>query len=164
MSVQTKIIDHGWYPLRRDYSALNGSFTKVGVLSGEQRKDGKDGNLSEQVVVAAANEFGTKRIPERPFMRSTFDAQANALASLQKKMYADILNGYKKPKEALALIGEWYGAKVKRAIRSWETPPNALSTQKAKGKKLRRKGALVNNPLVDTGQLMQSIQHKEVLR
>jgi len=53
---------------------------------------------------------------------------------------------------ALSEVGEWMTAKTKAKIRGLKSPPNAASTIK------RKKSS---NPLIDTGQMINSIQHVE---
>jgi hypothetical protein len=51
-------------------------------------------------------------------------------------------------------------AQVKQAIDDWSDPPNAPMTQIIKGdKKHLPVGTMVNDPLVDTGHLKQSMTY-----
>lgn len=152
MSTKFRVIDRGWNRIRRQMKLLDNSFTKVGVQEGELRAD----DLSEMVIVAAANEFGTERIPERSFLRSTVDKKRRQIFALKKTMYNQILDGRKSTRRGLQIIGEDVQFKIQSTIRKLKTPPNAPSTIKRKHGKA--------NPLVDTGNLVQSIRHVEVVR
>jgi hypothetical protein len=146
--------DRGWRRIKRELKLMDKSYTKVGVQQGEIHKSA-DGELSDLVVIAAVNEIGTKRIPSRPFMRNAVDGNQMGIFKTQVEMYGDVSRGVKTVRTALATIGEFMTAKVKKEIKTLRTPPNAPATVKRKGS---------DNPLIDQGQLIQSITHVEVLR
>jgi len=112
---------------------------EVGFFEGEKYPDGKS-----VAKVAAFNEFGGGHTPPRPFMRT--------LAQNHRKIWRKILQD-ELPKEedahtALATLAEYMVDDLKDYIRIWTYPPNAPSTVKKKG---------FNNPLVDTGRMMNSV-------
>jgi hypothetical protein len=146
--------DRGWRRIRRQLKLIDNSYTKVGVQQGELHKSA-DGELSDLVVIAAVNELGTRRIPSRPFMRNAVDGNQVQLYRTQLEMYSDVVQGKKTVRTALSAIGEFMTAKVKREIKTLRTPPNAPATVKRKGS---------DNPLIDQGQLIQSITHVEVVK
>ncbi len=164
MSVRT--IDHGWEKFKREMAKIKGAHTKVGVQDGalhlgEQTRDSK-GRFGERkkadlALIAAANEFGTRdgRIPERSFLRSTFDEQLNNIVKLKDKLFTMLVNQQIGSVQALALLGQFFQDKVKKKINSNVPPPNAPSTIAAKGS---------SKTLIDSGQLLQSIQHTEYLK
>lgn len=100
--------------------------------------------------IADINEFGLG-VPERSFMRSTTKEQKKNIVSLQKKLLVKIQNGEMDVETALGLIGEFTADKISQKIVSLRTPPNAPET-------IARKGS--SNPLVDTGQLKNSITYE----
>lgn len=140
------------------------SYTKVGVQQGTERKD-ETGQTSKMVVVAAVQEFGapTRHIPERPFMRKTFDVNKEKLAQMQATLYSKVLAGKMTTKRGLAILGQFMEDETKKVIEAWTLPPNAPSTQRAKGRKTGIEGAMIDNPLQDTNQMLQSIRHVEVV-
>lgn len=142
--------DKGFKKLQRELKGASKSYTHVGVHKGEQTLDGVD-----LVSIAIANELGTDRIPERSFLRSTFDEQHRKLKVLGKKQYELVLEGKQSIQKALGLIGEYFQAQVVKKINDLRDPPNAPSTIEKKGS---------DNPLVDSGQLKQSIRHVEVIK
>lgn len=152
MSVDDR--DLGWNKIKAEAAFMNGSFTKVGVQQGETHKS-KDGELSDLAVIAAVNEFGTKRIPSRPFMRNAFDANQSTLFRISATMYSEVMQGKRTIKNALEYMGEFMTSKVKKSIKNTLTPVNAPST-------IARKKS--SHPLIDTGQLLQSISHMEVMK
>jgi hypothetical protein len=126
--------------------------TKVGF----QRKDGKKEKKNDVLVVdvAIANEFGTSKIDARSFMRTYFEENKERLAKIGGNMYTDVLLGKLDVKKGLSMLGEYAKAGVQKKIDDIDFPPNAPSTIKKKGS---------SKPLIDTGQMRQSITHEEVL-
>jgi len=137
--------------------------TKIGVQQGEEHIDPDSGVTSDLVNIAARNEFGVpqRRIPERSFIRSTADEIREEMhRRIIPRELSQIYLGRETVQQALARIGEHVEAKIKQKIVDLKTPPNALATQIAKGRGIM----LVDNPLIDTGQLRQSIRHVEEIR
>lgn len=147
-------IDHGWNRIKRELKFMDDSYTKVGIQQGEVHKSER-GELSDMVVIAAANEFGTKTIPPRPFMKNAFDGNQGGIFAVTKKMYSDVVQNKRSVKNALGVMGEFLATKIKTEIRNLKVPPNAPSTVKRKGSA---------NPLIDTGQMVQTVSHVEVVR
>jgi phage gpG-like protein len=144
-------IDRGWKRIRAQLLKAGGAFTKVGVQEGEQRDDGTD-----LVTVAAANEFGAPKakIPERSFIRSTTDEQREEVERVKRRILEKLVDGTSDIKTELAKLGSWMKAQIQKKIVDLKLPINAESTKKKKGS---------DNPLVDKGQLQQSIRHVEVV-
>jgi len=67
------------------------------------------------------------------------------------KPLKQIVNGTMKVETALGLVGEVMADAITQKIITLRTPPNAPYTIKAKGS---------SNPLVDTGQLKNSITYE----
>jgi hypothetical protein len=143
--------DLGWALIERKLLELNGAHTRVGVHEGETREDGTD-----LVTVAAANEFGAPKakIPERSFIRSTVDEQRPKVERIKEGIVRKALTGRVNVRHELSVLGEFAQAAIQKKIIDLRTPPNADSTKKRKGS---------DNPLVDKGQLHQSIRHVEVV-
>ena len=90
-------------------------------------------------------------IPERSFMRSTLVAKKKEIVSLQRKLLKGIVNGTTDTVTALGLIGEFLSSAISEKIVAIRTPANSAAT-------IRMKGS--SNPLVDTGQLKNSITYE----
>lgn len=101
--------------------------------------------------IGFTHEFGTEKIPERSFIRSTIKAKKNVIVTLQKKLLKQIMNGSMKVEKALGLVGEVFADEIRKKIVSISSPANAPATIRAKGS---------SNPLVDTGQLKNSITYE----
>lgn len=117
----------------------------VGVHQGKRNAEGVD--IAEY---GAYNEFGTKYIPERSFMRSTFDENENRytriFANGIKQLGANATLG-----RVLSFAGMNVQNDIQEKIRSGIAPANAPST-------IRKKKS--NKTLIDTGALVQSITYE----
>lgn len=163
MPVETvRDIDRGWKEIKRKLS-IRKAYTKVGLPQDGEVAPPKSirtdqvpvSDMSDLVMVGAANEFGTKRIPARSFLRSATDKATTTIFKLKAKMIDDILQGKRTVREGLSVLGEYLTGQVRKKIVSIRTPPNAPSTLARKFPK--------TNPLIDKGQLVQSIQHEETV-
>lgn len=114
-------------------------------------------------ALAAVHEFGADIrngfgkgvhivIPERSFMRSTMNTKANELTKLTKRLANAVLKGKMGRKQALGIVGQKVSDWFKGAIDAGVPPPNRPSTVAAKH------GS--DHPLVDTGQLRNSIDYE----
>lgn len=165
MAEKMTIIDRGWIELIRNLQKADNSHTKVGLNQGAKGKD-----LSDLVLVGAVNEFGTKGktvtssrsggsvttggIPERPFMRSTFDEQFPNINAMVANEYDKILQSRSTVKISLGRIGAFVKGRIQAKITALTSPPNAPSTRRQKKS---------SNPLIDTGEMRQAISHVEVI-
>ncbi len=142
--------DMGYGDMKLRLQTMRGSYTKVGIQADDKAQDG----VSDLVTVAAANEFGTEDIPERSFMRSTFDEERDQLADITDAEAQAVIAGRKSVETSLQLIGEYYQSRIQAKIHSHPPPPNDPET-------IRRKGS--SGTLIDSGTMVQSIRHVEVL-
>lgn len=129
-------------------------FVTVGVheKEGAVKPGGSDLTVAEY---AAANHFGTDKIPARPFLDT-------GVRSVETKILRDIAECFNKKLDIETIykrVGVIAVGGVKQYITDLRTPPNALSTQRKKGAKVG-KGVLVNNPLIDNGILRASITYE----
>lgn len=124
------------------------ALVEVGVISDHTYEDGLT-----VVEVAAYNEFGTKHIPERPFIRSTVKKEKPKLKAFSGKLLKKIIDGKLTREKALGLLGQKVAGEIKETITTLRAPPNAASTIAAKKS---------SNPLIDTGELRQSITFEVV--
>ena len=127
---------------------------KAGILGGATTTDGK--SIAEYAVY---NEFGTKNIPSRPFMRTVAKEKPKKWVS---SMVAHIKGKATKPeawKGALVLAGESMKSDIKDSIQNGSWTPNAPATIAAK----KRKGKVEpDHPLIDTGQMLAAVSYEVV--
>lgn len=118
---------------------------RVGVPSGTTEADG-----TPVALIAAVHEFGSpeRGIPERPFLRTTIQANKGKYVQLNRKNLVAVLNKTMTVEQALGQLGEVAKGDVQANIRDGTFKPLEDATIKRKGSK---------KPLIDTGQLRQSI-------
>ncbi|ULJ66175.1 hypothetical protein [Wielerella bovis] len=120
--------------------------TQAGVISPTATYP--DGTKVAQV--AAWNEFGTERIPPRPFFRQTVAENSGKwrvqATHLLKANHYNV-------KLTLQQMGEQMSSDLVQTISTFSEPPNADSTVAKKG---------FNAPLRDTGVLLRSIGNNVV--
>lgn len=123
--------------------------------SGTKDSSGKNRSYADIIEIAVINHFGTRdgRIPPRPFMDQAFQNEGrqrvrNTVTKELRVLMRPQSSGNVLP--SLDRIGNVGVAVIRKAIRSRDYTPNAPAT-------IERKGS--DNPLVDTGQMAQSVQH-----
>lgn len=126
------------------------------VATRHARKVFKMVNVAPTVAqVAAWNEFGTGKIPERSFLRSTLTEQTGNLARWRIEALRNIAtNGWPVTK-ALEMIGLRLQVKIQNKIKSNVPPPNAPSTVERKKEK-----GIAPRTLIETTLLLRSIRYK----
>lgn len=112
---------------------------EVGFFEGEKYPDG-----TPVAAVAARNEFGGGKVPPRPFMRTCIEKRKR----LWRKIVQDNLAKNPDIRTTLAELADQMVLDLQDFIRIWTNPPNAPSTIAKKG---------FNDPLVDTGRMMNSV-------
>jgi len=137
--------DLGLKRFKRELEKARNAEVLIGVHAGD--KNGEGQLIAEY---AAHNEFGTKHIPERSFMRTTFDEQQKKLSNTIAMQYSMVKTGSTTIYRALNLIGLKHSDDIKNKINSNIPPVNSPATIK------RKKSS---KTLVDTGSLRNSIHH-----
>lgn len=143
--------DRGWNKIRNQLIGLrNGRAVAVGIQGSEAADQYPDGAMTN-VRLGAIHEFGTAdgRVPERSFIRSTFDAEGGFKVRMNKLAKAALAGA--SAIGQLMLIGEQARAAILRKIKSNIPPPLKPVTIK------RKKGETTS--LINTGQLWNSISY-----
>lgn len=158
--VTTQRYDLGEDRIRRTIAEMKktpgGPHVQVGFLDASKLHDQASETTGKPVTVvevALANEFGTDTIPERPFMRTSAKELAPRMKALGAQLIAAVIAGRMTVDQALDRLGLTAQTAIKKTIDDWKIPPNSPST-------IARKGA--DNPLVDTGQMRNSVQYVKV--
>lgn len=115
----------------------------------------------EYVMIANVHEFGAtiRRgkgntiIPERSFMRSTFDEKKEEWVLFFNNQLKRVLKGQMGPRVLCERLGAKMTADIQEKITDLDTPPNAPSTIAQKGS---------SNPLIDTGGLRMRVTWRVV--
>lgn len=136
--------------LRKLFKRLAGTRGKVaiGVLGNVA---GKAHGATTLYDVAAANEFGTSRIPARSFLRDTLDLNEAKVRAFCSKQAALVLKGTITNEIALEKVGLFVQGLIQSRIAAGIAPANEPATIKAKGS---------SKPLIDSGQLRGSISYE----
>jgi hypothetical protein len=129
---------------------------KIGVLTGSGTEPGSEITLVE---LAAIHEFGSPAagIPERSFLRKTFQLQREEVKAMTEKLAKRFLEDKIELNDALGLLGQWLVARVRETITSQLVTPR-LSESEAGRRTIKRKGSSVT--LVDTGHLINAISYE----
>ncbi len=114
-------------------------------------------------MIAGVHEFGiTIRkekgsivIPERSFLRSTFDDKNKEWFKFMKKQLEHVLQGRMDARTLCERLGAKMVGDIQEKLTDLNSPPNAPSTIAQKGS---------SNPLIDSGGLRQRITYKVVRR
>lgn len=92
------------------------------------------------------------RIPERSFLRSGHDQNADRVIKQTERAIGQVLSGKMSVDDMLDLYGEQMATAIKKYMRDLSSPPNHPYTAEQKGS---------SNPLVSTGGLVNSITWKK---
>lgn len=117
----------------------------VGVPEGKREEDG-----TPVAMIAAVHEFGSpsQGIPERPFLRVAVQRNRQKYVRLNRINLVKMLRGQATVDQALGQLGEMAKGDVQVEIRNGDFTPLKPAT-------IKRKGS--SRPLIDTGQMVQSI-------
>lgn len=144
-TVTVRIVDRGLDAEAIHARAINGRGVKVGIQSGAGSEEGVD-----LLDILIFNEFGTRRAPARPVMRSYFDSNRKAIQAEGRRAGEFMLKtGAIEP--GLNRLGAWMQQGLQahwRASKSWAVPNSAAT--------IRMKGSDV--PLIDHGVLINAVR------
>ena len=144
MASSTKDIDKGFKAFKQELQRAKNATVEIGI-----HQDAMNDGLSI-AEYAAYNEFGTVDIPERSFMRSTFDEKQSQINADMAKRYDQVKTGKIGVHRALSLIGLRHAQDIQDKIGSNIQPANSEATV------ARKKST---KTLIDTGAMRQSIRH-----
>lgn len=127
---------------------LDGLEGKVGWLESASYADG-----TPVAYVATIHEFGapSQGIPARPFMRPTVAEKGQSWVDLLGQGAKASMNGGPTPEAVLEAVTLRAAGDVAKSIRAVSSPPLKPATVARKG---------FDKPLVDTGQMLQSVTGK----
>lgn len=115
----------------------------------------------EYVMIASVHEFGatiqrgegTITIPERSFLRTTFDEKNEEWVNFFKSQLKQVLRFQMDVQTLFNRLGARMVGDIQKKITNLDAPPNAPST-------IIKKGS--SNPLIDTGGLRMRVAYKVV--
>ena len=109
-----------------------------------------EGDSDEVKEKATNNEFGSGTTPERSFIRSTLDENAERYSKAAEILIGLMIDGEISKFEALERMGQQIESDIKDKITHLKNPPNSPRTIEAKGS---------DNPLIDSGEMRASIRY-----
>lgn len=145
--------DLGWAEVKERTDEMKHSSVRVGVLAAAGvHKDGSGLTMAE---IATVHEYGAPEvgIPRRSFIGSAIDEGRDELRRAGTAAARSVVDGRRTVDQALALVGEKARAMIVNKINRGPFVPNAPLTIALKGS---------SKPLIDTGQLKQSVSYEIV--
>ena len=124
-------------------SVTKAATLKVGFLEGSTAPNGQSMPLR-----AALNEFGTSRMPPRPFFRSMVAAKSGEWPSAIGNLL--VANNYDAQK-TLDQTGVAIKEQLQQSIRDLVSPPLAESTVRKKG---------FDKPLIEHGDMLRAVSYQ----
>lgn len=103
--------------------------------------------------VTIQKESGSIVIPERSFLRTTFDEKQTEWTQFAKRQLKNVLDFNIDARTLYERLGARMVGDIQEKITDLEAPPNASST-------IQKKGS--SNPLIDSGDLRRRITYKVV--
>lgn len=148
-------LDLGFKAILEEISRTGARQVLVGIQEGAkthvQSQKGRTQKAGISIAeYAAQNEFGTDKIPERSFMRSTFDERFSDIQTLVFTQFGLVIDQKITLDVAFNRIGLGITGMIQQKIRQIRTPPNSPVT-------IARKGS--SKPLIDFGQMIASVRH-----
>lgn len=155
-------IDHGWKAMQRKLLELRGTTVSVGFPEDKQHGDAG----MSVAELAAIHEFGLS-VPQRAFLAPTLDEGRTELAAFMRDQALAVVDGRLSATQAIGRLGEKAKGMVQKTLRDKRPEWPALSEETKRRKAAR--GRLNSetsaefvggdgNPLIDTGQLINSVQ------
>jgi len=133
----------------RDFSNLE--FIKVGdekfLVQNKRKRNGVERFEVLFVLVQSVN------IPERSFIRASFDANMSKIENYVDRSLSQIFNFQLPVSTFYEELGAYCTSLIKKYMTDLKSPPNSSLTQSMKG---------FNNPLINTGRLRNSITFKVI--
>ncbi len=149
--------------------ATDKKVVETGWFSGNKypSKENADGTKSEPVEVWQAakwNEFGTGKIPARPFMRLANRKLQPEFKNIEPKIFSKVLKGELTTEQGLGLIGLKMEEFIVDSIKNGGWTPNSditiNGTTPDKNGNQFIKGKGFDKPLIDTSLMWQSVSSK----
>jgi hypothetical protein len=141
--------------LLKELPKLKKAYVTVGFHDDAGQYD--DG--TQVIEVALWNEFGTRSMPQRSFIRSAIEENVDKINQWREDALVNIIENGWDVKKALDGLGFNIQVLIQNKIKSNVPPPNAPSTVAAK----RREGSSNwGHTLMDTELMIQSLTYRTV--
>lgn len=145
--------DKVWRKLKNKIERAGSMHARVGIFSNRGGNTDHDG--STILEIAAVHEFGSPKngIPERSFIRSTFDKKEKELAKVIAGLSSKVMEMKMSFDKAYDILGTWGAGQVKANVQSGPHLPPPLKPATIARKKSTR-------PLIDTGRMIGAVTHE----
>lgn len=150
MAMTLKIVDKGMDSFLKEIMELEKNpSVKIGVMQEEASRSDELDNVS----LMSIHEFGSSdgKIPQRSIIREGTDSNVDNAFALEVKEYDKTIRGKSTINKMVQKTGVFMEGEFKRRFNKKYLTPNAPET-------IRKKKS--DTPLIDTGQLRQSIKSK----
>lgn len=145
--------------IAEEMSYLNSHMVEIGILGEDKERKPDDPKKRTTILeYAVYNEFGTSKIPARPFMRTAIEENKVSIRKTVDKCLEKILHGRMTGETALKIIGETVRGHIIETIKEanrWAKPLDS-KTLKAKLKR----GSNNNKTLLEDRFLIRAIRYK----
>ena len=139
------VIDHGWNRIQQAVRFAQNLEVAIGIHEGARNNE-----VKTIARYAADNEYGTSRIPSRPFMAQSFDENISKIKEdFLQQTQAMVGPTFRGAVDCLTIIGIKQSDRIKNKISSNMPPRNAPETIAAK------RGS--SSTLIDTSAMINSI-------
>lgn len=153
--------DDVWRAIYAKVAQLGTVEVKAGIVGADASTPAEGAAGYTLAQIGALHEFGEREwwesggergVPERSFIRRTFQDQRDKLRSVIVRLSRGVLTEKVTVEKAMDVLGTWAVSAIRATIRARINPPNKPATIKAKKSSV---------PLVDTGQLYQGISFEK---
>lgn len=148
------------YHMLQRLAHIDASYVKIGILAADFKKEhtGEDGLIEETLgEIAILHEFGDDKVPQRSFIRSTFHEKRKEWRAFAKDQIRLAMKGSITEKQVLERLGLKIQADIKNRIVAGIDPPLSRITIMLR---FMKRGKASRTPLIDTGQLLNSINYE----
>lgn len=138
--------------LKTNVKSLSQLAVEVGIFGNDDAFYAMIAGVHEYGITIR-KEKGSIVIPERSFLRSTFDEKQNDWFKFVHKRIPRLIDGDVDARQLLELLGTKMVSDIQKKIKDLDDPPNAMSTIAQKGS---------SSPLIDTGGLRKRVTYRVV--
>lgn len=141
-------IDRGWKAIIKNLKELDGYHVDAGIL----KDSGNAKNGVSLTAVAIYNEFGTRKIPARPFVRIASDENRKAWGDIAADGVGKLIDRRIRAKRCCEMVGKRMKPDIQKIMGDKsKLAPNAPAT-------IARKGH--DKPLIDTGLMRKKVNFR----
>lgn len=146
VEIKVKVTDYG-----KAYQKTLQELSRLEVVAGYQEDAPYPSGGQSLLDVVIWNEYGTEKIPSRPFIRNSVESYIKEIDGFFQRDIKRRVIAAAPARQLLARIGEYQVTLIRRSIKEGSYVPNSPAT-------VARKKS--DKPLIDTGHMRQSIHYQ----